>query len=86
MIKLNVYCSCFYPDGEIMTSFGEKITGGAGMKNNIFILDQINFPELARPSLFASKKKQTSRAYSDHLEFGATNQGLNTYDNGLYNA
>ena len=47
MIKLNVYCSCFYPDGEIMTSFGEKITGGAGMKNNIFILDQINFPELA---------------------------------------
>ena len=68
-----------------MTSFGEKITGGAGMKNNIFILDQINFPELATVSL-CLKKKQTSRAYSDHLEFGATNQGLNTYDNGLYNA
>jgi len=34
-----------------MTSFGEKITGGAGMKNNIFILDQINFPELATVSL-----------------------------------
>lgn len=43
-------------DGEIMTSFGEKITGGAGMKNNIFILDQINFPELA--SLFASKRNK----------------------------
>ena len=48
---------CCNPDGvRIMTSFGEKITGGAGMKNNIFILDQINFPELA--SLFASKRNK----------------------------